>query len=61
MRAIDAAFADPCRGSQTRASPHKRFGPGSAGELKALLAAAPLDVALDRPRDVDREPGLRES
>jgi hypothetical protein len=53
LRDIAGALADPARGAQTRALLREQFAPHSAKGLKALLAAAPLDLELDFDRRTD--------
>ncbi len=56
MRRVAKALGDPVRGAEARAVLRQRFAPPPSQDLKALLAAAPLEgVDLERPRDVGRK------
>ena len=56
LRRIAKALGDPVRGEEARAMLRHRFAPPPPEDLKALLAAAPLEgVDLERPRDVGRK------
>jgi hypothetical protein len=55
VRGVVAALADPAREVEARALLRERFAPAFPLDLKALLAAAPLDgVDLERAQDVGR-------
>src|SRR5260370_40218577 len=53
LRGIAGALADPARGAQTRRLLRELFAPPAVKGLKALLAAAPLDLELDFDRSID--------
>jgi hypothetical protein len=56
VRRIAKALGDPVRGKEARAMVRHRFAPSPPEDLKALLAAAPLEgVDLERPRDMGRK------
>jgi hypothetical protein len=56
VRRVASALGDPIRGREARAILRQRFAPLPVGDLKALLAAAPLEgVDLERSRDVGRK------
>ena len=56
VRRVAKALGDPVRGDEARAMLRQRFAPSPSEDLKALLAAAPLEgVDLERSRDVDRK------
>lgn len=56
VRGVAAALADPARESDARAHLREIVAAPKAGELKALLAAAPLEgLCLERLRDLDRD------
>jgi len=56
MRRVAKALGDPVRGKEARAVLRQRFAPLPSEDLKALLAAAPLEgVDLERSRDVGRK------
>ena len=56
VRGVVRALADPDREAETRTLLRERFGAAKTRDLKALLAAAPLDgIQLDRDRDVGRD------
>ena len=62
MRDVAGALGDPAREAGTRAILHETLSSPRAGELKALLARAPLEgIDLERQRDVDRDLSLRGS
>jgi hypothetical protein len=55
LRSVVAALADPTREAETRALLRERFSPQPAIDLKALLAAAPLEgIDLERQDDLGR-------
>jgi hypothetical protein len=59
VRGVVKALADPERNAETRSLLRQRFGMRGATDLKALLAAAPLEgVDLSRRRDVARDVDL---
>ena len=53
LRDIASAFADPALAAQTRRLLREQFAPPAVKSLKALLAAAPLDLELDFDRRTD--------
>ena len=56
MRRVARALGDPVLGREARAMLRQRFAPLPSEDLKALLAAAPLEgVDLERIRDVGRK------
>jgi hypothetical protein len=56
MRRVAKALGDPVRGKEARAMLRQRFAPLPSEDLKALLAAAPLEgVDLERSRDMGRK------
>lgn len=56
VRGVAAALTDPARESDARAHLREIVAAPKAGELKALLAAAPLEgLCLERLRDLDRD------
>jgi hypothetical protein len=56
VRRVAKALGDPVRGKEARAILRRRFAPLPSENLKALLAAAPLEgVDLERSRDVGRK------
>lgn len=59
VRAVVRALADSERSSETRNFLRERFADHAGDNLKALLAAAPLEgVELRRRRDVPRDVDL---
>jgi hypothetical protein len=59
VRDVAAALSDPARQAAARMLLRQRFAEQSGGNLKALLAAAPLDgIELDRGRRLGREVDL---
>ncbi|HLA21553.1 MAG TPA: hypothetical protein VJZ74_08845 [Pseudolabrys sp.] len=59
IRGVARALADPAREKATRALLRKRFAISHAKNLKALLAAAPLEgIDLTRERDRERDVAL---
>ena len=55
VRGVVGALADPAREAEARALLRERFAPVAPLDLKALLAAAPLEgVDLERDRDMGR-------
>lgn len=55
VRGVVAALFDPVREAETRALLRERFAPPPTMDLKALLAAAPLEgIDLERPDDLGR-------
>jgi hypothetical protein len=55
VRGVVGALADPAREAEARALLRERFALAPAVDLKALLAAAPLEgVDLERDRDMGR-------
>jgi hypothetical protein len=56
VRGVVRALADPDREAETRTLLREQFGAAKTRDLKALLAAAPLDgIELGRERDVGRD------
>ena len=56
VRMVVAALADPERKGEARALLRSRFGKPTGEDLKAYLAAAPLEgIDLTRPRDFGRD------
>ena len=56
MRRVAKALGDPVRCAEARAILRQRFASPPSEDLKALLAAAPLEgVDLERSRDVGRK------
>lgn len=56
VRGVAAALADPKREAETRTLLRERFAPQPAVDLKALLAAAPLEgIDLERQEDFGRD------
>ena len=55
VRGVVGALADPAHEADARAFLRERFAPVAPVDLKALLAAAPLEgVDLERDRDMGR-------
>jgi hypothetical protein len=56
VRRLAKVLVDPIQAQEARAILNQRFAPPPSQDLKALLAAAPLEgVDLERSRDVGRE------
>ena len=55
VRGIAEDLADPARASDTRALLKQRLNAKKPTNLKALLAAMPLDIELERDRDTGRD------
>jgi hypothetical protein len=60
VRRVAKVLGDPIRAKEVRAMLRLRFAPPPSQDLKALLAAAPLEgVDLERSRGVGRKIDLR--
>jgi len=59
VRGVASALADPSRQAEARRLLQQRFAEPAKADLKALLAAAPLDgIDLDRSADPGRDVAL---
>ena len=55
IRDVATALRDPDRNASARALLRDRLGAPRVRGFKELLAACPVDLKLDRPRDVGRD------